>query len=728
MLGHWQRRARAPALSASLRPQRLLAVAVIALLLLPDLPVSISASSGGPSRWTGVDGNYPLNWNYSPQTAIQPSNVNSLDAAWTFPVPAAPGNYSGAEGVMVTPLVVDGVVYLVANWHRLFALDAATGSVIWFRDLPLWSNYTSYLQPSVPGPNGVPLGHYHNIVYTNHIFGRPLVWVIANTYQVFAVDAYTGDIVVSFNPMARDAGTLAGNFGIFDVDTPTMMVDDAKGVLLFGPSVSEGESSGRGFVEAWNVTSTPPAFIWRDYLIPPQDGTDPSWSLDSVGNMTFASVFDGTGALNLKALPAGELRTMLYGDWGNFGFDGKRSYAGAGAGWGGSWAFDEADGMAFVSTSTATPDWNATQRPGLDLWSDSVMGLNISTGRMVWGFQAIPHPLGDFDCSWNVVLANQTVGGVLTPVVYKGCKNGYIFALNGNDGSLLWYLKPPSVAYENVRTLDPANATQMTRYNWNGYPAKGKIRENPSDTGALESDLAYDPVTNTLFAATYNSPKVFQVTDVGATSPFNLTRWLFDWGVNVYTIEQTSPVNATVSALDAGSGGVRWSYNIQNMPYRGGLTVSGGVVYVSTIDGVLRYLDEGSGVLLGQRNIGGSLIAQPSVGEDRNGSEMLFLTDMGSSRWGPVFPGFVQALAPTQPAVPSVPPLLGSFLVELVVLSAAAVGIATIWVWKRQGHRRSFLSGKDQTSGRVEIQHHTLSRSEPERAAVERQFDDPSAS
>ena len=614
--------------------------------------------------------------------------MNSLDAAWTFPVPAAPRNYSGAEGVMATPLVVSGVVYVVANWHRVFALDASTGSVIWFRDLSLWSNYSSYLQPSIPGPNGVPLGHYHDMIYTTHILGRPLIWVIANTYQIFAVDAYSGDIALTFNPMSKDATNIIGNYGIFDVDTPTILVDDARGILLFGPSVSEGQSSGRGFVEAWNVSTTRPTYLWRDYLIPPQDGSQPRWSMDTVGNMSYARVFDGTKALDLKALPASQLRSMLYSDWGTFGYDGKRSYAGAGAGWGGSWGIDESSGIAFVSSSTASPDWNATERPGLDLWSDSVLAVDLATGRLVWGFQAIPHPLGDFDCSWNVVLANVTVGGTTTPVVFKGCKNGYVFALDARDGSMLWYLRPPSVAYQNVRTLDPTNATQMTKVNWNGYPSLGKVRQNPSDTGALESDLAYDPNTNLLFAATYNSPKIFRLTDVGPTDPFNLTRWLYDWGVNVYAIESTSPVNATVSAMDGASGTLRWSYEIPNLPYRGGLLVTGGVVYASTVDGILRFISEADGSLIGQRNIGGSLIAQPAVGEDRNGVEMLFLTDMGSSRWGPVFPGFVQALVPTQPPAPFVPPIVSIAFVGIVVASAVVLATLTVVVRRRSQPRR----------------------------------------
>ncbi len=633
------------------RAARVTALFLLALMALGQFllqPAAADSLSG--KDWAGNDGNYPLNWNYSPQQTIGSSNVNSLQAAWTFPVPAAVGNYTGAEGVMVTPLVVGGVVYLVANWHRIFALDASTGGVVWYRDLPLLKNYTMYTQPSIPGPNGVPLGHYHQMIYTTGIMGKPLLWVVSNTYQVFALDANSGDVVLDFSPLARDWPTLAGNHGLFDVDTPTILVDQLRGILLFGPSVSEGQSSGRGYVEAWDVSTPAPRFLWRDYVIPPQDGSAPGWSLSSVENMSYASVFNGTGAVDLKALPQGVLEKALYGDWGTFGYDGARSYAGAGAGWGGSWAIDESAGVAYVGTSTATPDWNATQRPGLDLWSDSVLAVNLTTGRLIWGFQAIPHPLGDFDCSWNVVLANATVAGQTTPVVYKGCKNGYLFALNARTGALLWYLKPPSIRWDNIAPLNPLNSTEMTAYNWNGYPKTGRVVQNPSDTGALESDIAYDPTNDMVFAAVYNSPKVFQYTDVGSRrGPFNATDWEFNWGVNVYSITQESPVNMTVMGIDGGTGFVKWSYAVAGIPFRGGLTVSGGVVYVPSMDGVLRMLSESDGSALGQKLIGGELIDQPAIAQDRNGVEMLFVTDLGSSRWGPVFPGFVQALALASP-------------------------------------------------------------------------------
>lgn len=577
---------------------------------------------------------------------INSSNVQSLQVRWTFPVPEAPAGETGAEGAMITPLVVSGIIYTVTNWNRVFAINAENGAVVWFTDLPLSQNYSSYLQPSIPagtGYNTGAIGHYHAMLFTTEIRDRPLVWVVANTYQVFALDALTGDVVINFQPFPENFTTIPGNYGMYDQDTPMILIDQARGILIFSPSVSEGTSDGRGFLEGFNLSSITPTLMWRTFLMPPQDGGDQSWSLSSVENATNAYIFNGTAAINLKSLPQKELQSMLYGDWGTMGYNGTNSYAGMAAGWGGSWAIDESTGTAYVGTSTAAPDWNATNRPGPNLWSDSVLAINETTGRLVWGFQSESHPLGDFDCSWNVLLANVTIAGKSTEVVYKGCKDGYLFALNASNGSMIWYLKPPSIAWDSFSILDPTNKTEMTDYNWAGYPSNSTVTINPSDTGSLESDIAYDPALNLIFLAPYNDPKVFQIQDVGP-GPASVFSWQFDWGTDFASLVSVGATNTTIYAVDANNGTVRWSYLIPNEPYRGGVTASANVVYVSTLDGMLTMLNAQNGDLITQKDIGGDLLIQPSIATDADGVMEVVLTDMGSARWGPTFPGFIQAL------------------------------------------------------------------------------------
>ena len=123
------------------------------------IPVAKAATSS--ADWPGVDGNYPYNYNYSPQTTINAQNVQTLQMRWVFPVPPHPPNY-GSDGIIITPLVVHGYVYAVTNYWTMFAWDARTGAVLWSKALP---NVTfGGLLVGMP-----TIGHFHAIWYTEKI-------------------------------------------------------------------------------------------------------------------------------------------------------------------------------------------------------------------------------------------------------------------------------------------------------------------------------------------------------------------------------------------------------------------------------------------------------------------------------------------------------------------------------------------------------------------------------
>ncbi len=249
-----------------------------------------------------------------------------------------------------------------------------------------------------------------------------------------------------------------------------------------GVAVSEGANAGRGFFVAYDITQTPPKLLWRSFLIPPQDGSDPAWSIHSVDNMSNAWIFNGTGAVDLKQLQSSNpslFNQTLYGDWGNFGFNGTNSFAGGATGWAGSDALDTITGIAYVGTAQTSPDFNASTRPGPNLWTNSILAINITNGKFIWGFKAVPHDMWDYDCSWNVILHNATINGVTQPTVFKGCKNGYVYALSAKTGQLLWYFKGSSMIQTQwTIPLNPLNKSDMTKP-WPNYPSKGSYLMEP---------------------------------------------------------------------------------------------------------------------------------------------------------------------------------------------------------------------------------------------------------
>jgi hypothetical protein len=596
--------------------RRIFIVILVALVLTLSsflfVTTVVVAQTPPPSTpWTGVDGAFPSNWDYSNQTQINSGNVQNLQVSWVVPIPNAPAPYSADddEGVIITPIVVSGIAYMVTNYHLLLALDAASGKIIWQQELPLLS-FASV------DPYSNLTGHYHAIWYTPSVRGVPLIWVYANNYSIFAFNALNGDLNLEF-PVINWATPVPGNFGYYGTITPTLDIDNNRGVLIAGMAVNEGDSAGRGFYQAFNITTTPPTPMWRDYTMPPQDGSDPTWSLSSVNNMTYAYIFNGTGAVNLKNLSPAQLNATLYDDWGNAGFNGTNSFAGNGPAWGGTWALDESTGVAYVADAQAAPDFNATDRPGPDLWADSILAINVTNGNIIWGFQTNPHDLWDWDCSWSVILGNVTIGGQTQQAVFKGCKDGYEYALNAQTGALLWAVSPASIQRTATAMINnPLNATDMTKPDM-CYPATSCVF-NPWGGGGLESDPAFDPVSQQIFVAAYNNPGNISIEDVGVNAP------LGSLGANGYG-GNFNEANTTIWAYNAATGAADWSYFIPNTGFRGGISVTDGMVVVPAANGNMYFLNTTNGNLIYTKFVGAAMITEPAIAQDPNGNTQIIL-------------------------------------------------------------------------------------------------------
>ncbi len=144
-------------------------VAAIVFLLsasssLGSIRASPSAqSSQGSANWVGPGGNYPFNWDYSPQTAINLTSVNGLGLKWLYPLPGPRIPNTLGSSVIVTPIIVQGAVYYITSSDTLIAQDASNGQLIWSKNLSLNYDY--------PGIGVLPeslnlQGHYHAIWYT----------------------------------------------------------------------------------------------------------------------------------------------------------------------------------------------------------------------------------------------------------------------------------------------------------------------------------------------------------------------------------------------------------------------------------------------------------------------------------------------------------------------------------------------------------------------------------
>src|SRR5882672_2421847 len=160
------------------------AISISALFIISSisLPIVMAAGNSRPvglaaaplssleANWTAGNGN-AFNQNYNPQHQINSSNAQYLGLSWLFPLPTHPTallSVAGGLGVDTAPLIINGTIYFVTQAMQVFALNAASGNVLWTTVLPITPNSTSGL-----GIGGLFL-HLHNGAqqFTTKLFGN----------------------------------------------------------------------------------------------------------------------------------------------------------------------------------------------------------------------------------------------------------------------------------------------------------------------------------------------------------------------------------------------------------------------------------------------------------------------------------------------------------------------------------------------------------------------------
>ncbi|MCS6770212.1 MAG: PQQ-binding-like beta-propeller repeat protein [Candidatus Caldarchaeum sp.] len=495
-----------------------------------------------------------LGTNHNPQKAINAQNVGKLAVAWSLEIPRKEGDLG--TGVMAPPLVVEGVVYLATNAPSILAVDASSGKILW--------DYRPALKTT---PTALP--HTHGINYYDGLILFP-----SPDCSIRFVNASTG---LEHSAITGICENVPGNAGTYSPTGPPPALDTARKVVVWGPSVSGGTAAGRGFVAGYSMNGT---MLWRLFLTPPAGG-DTLWGFRYVVERR-DGFFEGRASGNVEPMA---------GDWGDLGLHLGRTRAGGGVSFG-HISVDSELGVAYLSTANPKPDWNATYRPGPNLYTSSILAVNVTTGDMLWYYQTTPHDYYNLDCTWNTVLAKPS------NIVVKGCKNGVVYALNASNGNLLWSFDPPSLK----KTIQPS----MTK-RWHNDPSDNSFLQCPGAFGAIESDiaLAYGKV----YVAAMNFCTLHVPTPVeehGSTVRGS-----------VYNVAPTH-INTTIYAVDVRDGRVVWSFFVSSA-YRGWLTATGGMLIASTISEGMFFLDAETGRLLHRIDLGGELRTGAVVGADGQG-------------------------------------------------------------------------------------------------------------
>ena len=339
---------------------------------------------GGEWRAYSADGG---STRYSPLDQINRDTIDDLDIAWIWRSDSLMPNAAAAS--QTTPLMVDGVLYFTMDRRRyVIAADAGTGETLWM-----------YRPDEGERFERSPRFVHRGVTYWSDGQGDDRIIFATPGFQLIALDARTGDPVPSF-----------GIDGVVD------MVEALD--LDF-----DGDVIGR-------VSNTSPVVVARDTLI-----VGPA-----MGRLTRENVkgdvlaFDArTGAKKWAFHTIPRPGEFGYDTW----LDGSADYTGNAGVWG-PFSVDEELGYVYLNVEAGTNDMWGGARPGDNLFTSSLVCVDLETGERIWHFQLVHHDIWDYDNPPHPILIDINVDGQEIPAVVQLSKQALAYVFNRETGEPVW--------------------------------------------------------------------------------------------------------------------------------------------------------------------------------------------------------------------------------------------------------------------------------------------------
>jgi len=466
---------------------------------------------------------------FYPNGQINASNVKRLHAAWIFQADVK-------ESLETSPIVVNGVMYVTTSFDHVYALDAKTGEQLW--------HYKHALGPITTyccGPSNRGVAVSEDKVYLGTLDAK-----------LVALDAKTGNKL-------WQSDIANPELGYSETKAPTVV----KGKVLIG--TNGGEYGIRGFVKAYDTKDG--KLLWTFNTIP--ESSIGVWAQkDPTGRDLHRNIAAEKDALAKIGDP---YKTLGGGVWQNP-------------------AVDLATGRIYFVVGNPSPDLDGSVRPGDNLYTDSLVALDLETGKYVCHFQYIPHDIWDLDSTSPPVLvdAKDKSGKVIPAVIHAG-KTGHIYVHDRKDCSLIRF-SDAMVPQENMWALPTPAGTRML----------------PGANGGVEwSPIATNPGLGLAYAINLHQPMTYQV----QSSPYPQGKL---WLGGAFKLIPGEEQSGNVTAVDYNSGKIRWQVKTPQPMIGGILATAGGLVFSGEANGRFRAYDASNGKVLWTFQAGAGVNAPPS--------------------------------------------------------------------------------------------------------------------
>ena len=406
----------------------------------------LAALAGGQGLATAAhspiaaDGNWPGHagasdeTDYSSLRQIDVGNVARLGLAWSLDLP-------DEATLEATPIAVNGVLYFTGSHAAVYAVNGATGRLLWKYDPETWKVAPHRLSFSVfPVNRGV--AYDHGKIFAAALDGR-----------LFALDARTGKLVWSVQTLPeRGYQTITGAPRTFN------------GKVIIGQAGADIGS--RGYVTAYDQSTGKQ--VWRFFVAP------------------------GAPEEN-KGDPAMEAAAKSWhGEWWKTGTGG------------GPWnaiTFDARMNRIYIGTANASPYDSDVRSPGGgdNLYTASIVALDADTGKYIWHYQVNPNESWDYDCTQQITLATLDIGGKRRNVLMQAPKNGFFYVIDRDSGQLISAEKIGKVNWAD--RIDLATGRPVERPNM--HHETGDLTIYPGSSGGHNwQAMAFDPTSGTVFVPT----------------------------------------------------------------------------------------------------------------------------------------------------------------------------------------------------------------------------------
>ncbi len=542
-----------------------------------SLLVCTATFASSDTEWPVFGGNWD-HQRHTLSTQITPRNVGQLDLAWEF-------DTGVSSSFQATPIVVNGVMFVSLPFNHVVALKADTGKLVW-----RYTHDRIKDRPMCCGPANRGVAVSDGKVFMGTVDSRLLALDARTGQKLWDIDVTKGEQGVQ-----EDAATLGSQL---DTQGGKLEVSGASGAgINMAPMVFDGKVivgiTGVGYglhldspdpdAPLGAVVGIAGNYGRRGFMAAYDANTGTlAWKFDTVPEQGWEGEFRQTtpdGVTLPRNIEQEKAAAAQYPDAWKYG---------GGSAWS-TPAIDRKNGILYFGTGNPSPQMEGSSRPGDNLYTASLVALDVRTGKLKWHYQQVPHDMWGYDVASPPVLFTSQHQGQAIEAVGQAGKTGWFYVHNRITGELL-FKSEAFVPQHNMFTLPTEQGNVI-------YP--GVIG------GSNWSPVSVDEQRRMVFIAGIHWPVKYQLHELKAKGNKPALKY-----------SSMSPIEdgekyGLLSAIHLDTGKLVWQHKV-NAPLIGGvLSTQTGLVFSGEGSGEFFALDSNTGKRVWQHNNSAGVNAPP---------------------------------------------------------------------------------------------------------------------